>query len=141
MKEIVVRGRKVVAGHAKGEALVTKEPISFMGGVDPTTGTVVEKGHELEGLCITGKVLVFPMGKGSTGGSYMIYEMSKRGTGPIAILNQKAEPVVAIGAVISKIPMMDRFAESLNLVSTGDHVEINADTGLVKIFKQELGRS
>jgi len=141
MKEIVVRGRKVVAGQAKGQALVTNEPISFMGGVDPTTGTVVEKGHELEGLSITGKVLVFPMGKGSTGGSYMIYEMSKRGTGPIAILNQKAEPIVAIGAVISKIPMMDRFAESLNLFSTGDHVEINADIGFVKIFKHELGRS
>ncbi|MFC1799045.1 aconitase X swivel domain-containing protein, partial [Thermodesulfobacteriota bacterium] len=53
-------GKKVVKGTAEGEAIVSQEPISFLGGVNPQTGLVVEKNHELEGCCITRKVLVFP---------------------------------------------------------------------------------
>jgi len=64
--KIVLRGRKVIGGAAEGEAVVTKEPVSFLGGVNPDKGVVVERGHELEGQSITGKIFVFPHGKGST---------------------------------------------------------------------------
>ena len=70
-------GRKIFTGHVKGEALVSNEDISFFGGVDPDTGIVVEKDHPLKGISVTGKILVFPQGKGSTVGSYTLYQMKK----------------------------------------------------------------
>src|SRR5665648_37012 len=80
-----LKGRKVYKGIAEAEAIVTKDGISFYGGVDPDTGKVVEVGHELEGQSITGKVLVFPTGKGSTVGSYTLYRMKKNNIAPVAI--------------------------------------------------------
>ncbi|HDN80985.1 MAG TPA: DUF126 domain-containing protein, partial [Chloroflexi bacterium] len=62
----VLKGRIIRGGKAKGEALVSPEPIGFLGGVDPETGVVVERGHPLEGQRVSGRVLVFPTGKGST---------------------------------------------------------------------------
>jgi predicted aconitase with swiveling domain len=101
MSIIELKGRKVLEGYVEGEALVTKEPISFMGSINPKTGYVIEKGHELEGKCLKGKVLVFPCSKGSTGGSYMLYEVVKNGVGPIGIINQDAESrgIGAIGRI------------------------------------------
>ena len=69
---MIVKGRIIARGYAKGPALVTMQPISFLGSVDPKTGIVVEKGHELEGKGVAGRILVFPRGKGSTVGSYMM---------------------------------------------------------------------
>ena len=65
------QGRKIYQGLAQGETLVTSMGISFFGGVDPDSGLIVEKDHELEGQSISGKILVFPTGKGSTVGSFI----------------------------------------------------------------------
>ena len=73
----------VSRGKAQGYALVSSSPISFLGSIDVKTGMVVEKGHELEGISIKGKVLVFPGGKGSTVGSYAIYQLKKNGAAPL----------------------------------------------------------
>ena len=59
-----LNARKISKGKTKGKLLVSKDSISFFGGVDPDTGIVVEKGHDLEGKTITDKILVFPNGKG-----------------------------------------------------------------------------
>ena len=88
-------GRKIFKGIAEAEAIVTKDGISFYGGVDPDTGKVVEVGHELEGQSITGKVLVFPSGKGSTVGSYTMYRMKKNSTAPVAIVNKLIDTIRA----------------------------------------------
>ena len=84
---MILIGRKIYKGIAEAKAIVTKDGISFYGGVDPDTGKVVEVGHELEGQTISGKVLVFPSGKGSTVGSYTMYRMMKNKTAPAAIVN------------------------------------------------------
>src|SRR3972149_5044428 len=76
-----LKGRTIYKGTGEGEALTTTQPISFYGGVDPNTGVVIEKGHELQGQSVKGKVLVFPNGKGSTVGSYTLYRMKKNGKG------------------------------------------------------------
>ena len=96
-KSKIFVGRKISAGVVQGEALVTKQGISFFGGVDPSSGIVTEKGHELEGKSISGKILVFPQGKGSTVGSYALYRMKKQGTAPLAMINAECETIVAVG--------------------------------------------
>ncbi len=135
--KIILRGRKIIGGEAEGEALVTKQSISFLGGIDPEQGTVVERGHEAEGQCITGKIFVFPQGKGSTAGPYIIYRMAKRKTAPSAIINLEAEPIIAIGAAMGNIPLIDRLDKNpLEVIATGDHVKIMGDKGIVEITKQ-----
>jgi predicted aconitase with swiveling domain len=100
-------GRAIYEGKAEGRALTTSHPLSFYGGVDPDTGEVVERGHELEGKNVKGRVLVFPYGKGSTVGSYVLYRLEKNGVAPCAIVNAKCETIVAVGAIISEIPCVD----------------------------------
>ena len=121
-----LKGRIIYKGKAEGEALVTSMPISFYGGVDPNTGVVIEKGHELQGISIKAKILVFPQGKGSTVGSYTLYRMKKNGTAPAAMINKETETIVAVGAIISEIPTIDKI--DIAKIKTGNKVSIQNDT-------------
>lgn len=121
-KKLTLKGRVIKAGRARGIALVSPEPIGFLGGVDPEAGVVVEPGHPLEGESVAGRVLVFPTGKGSTVGSYTLYRLARNGVGPVAIVNAESEPIIAVGAIISDIPMVDQI--DIAQLSTGDAVVI-----------------
>jgi hypothetical protein len=123
--QIELLARVIKAGEAKGLALVSPEPIGFLGGVDPETGVVVEPGHPLVGQCVAGRVLAFPTGKGSTVGSFTLYWMAKAGTAPAAILNAESEAIVAVGAILGDIPMVDQV--DLAQIQTGDWVWVAGD--------------
>ena len=126
-----LKGRKIYKGSAEAEAIVTKEGISFYGGVDPDTGLVVEVGHELEGQSITGKVLVFPTGKGSTVGSYTMYRMKKNNTAPVAIVNEQIDTIVAVGCIISEIPCVDKI--DISNIKTGQKLYVDGTEGTVLV--------
>lgn len=129
-QSIILQGRPIYPGVAEGEALVTTMGISFFGGVDPDSGVVVEKGHELEGQTVAGKILVFPTGKGSTVGSYTIYRLSKAGKAPLAILNAECEPITAVGCIIAEIPCIDQIP--IEQISTGEHLRLDGENGQVE---------
>lgn len=118
-------GRVIVPGVAQGLALVSDRPIGFLGGVDPDTGIITEVGHPLQGQCIAGRVLVFPTGKGSTVGSYTLYRLAAAGLAPAAIVNARSEPIVAVGALLGNIPMLDRV--DLAPLVTGVRVWIDGE--------------
>ena len=134
MQPTTLKGRGIVEGHCKAEALVSSKPISFLGGVDPADGKIIEKNHDLRGEYIKDKVLCFPHGHGSTVGSYVMYSLAKKGLAPKAILNKTADPVVVVGAIIAEIPMIDQI--DIKQIKTGDMVEVDAYKGLVKILKR-----
>jgi predicted aconitase with swiveling domain len=127
-----LKGRIISRGVAEAEALTTTQPISFYGGVNPETSEILEKGHELQGQKIMGKILVFPTGKGSTVGSYTLYRLQKGGVAPAGIVNKECETVVAVGAIIANIPCVDQV--DISEIKTGDVVRI--DNGVVTIKKQ-----
>jgi len=129
-----LKGRPIVSGTTRGRVLVSTKPLSFLGGVDPETGRVVEKDHDLEGENIKGVILCFPHGHGSTVGSYVLYSAAKNGVGPKAIVNATADPVVVAGAIIAGIPMVDRV--DLGEVSNGDFVEVDGDRGTVTVLER-----
>ncbi len=131
---VILKGRAIREGEAEGEALSTGQPISFYGGVDPETGRIIEKGHELEGKLIADKILVFPYGKGSTVGSYVLLRLKKRGLAPKAIINRRCEPIIAVGAIIAEIPCVDQV--EVSMISTGDYVKIRGER--VDVFKRML---
>jgi len=126
-----LKGRIIYKGIVEGEALTTTQPISFYGGVDPETSKILEKGHELQGKRIKGKILVFPTGKGSTVGAYTLYRLKKGGVAPTGIINRECETVVAVGAIISEIPCVDEV--DISKIKTGDTIRI--ENGVVTIKK------
>lgn len=128
---MIFRGRKISPGSAEGEALATSMGISFYGGIDPETGRVTEKGHDLEGQSIGGKILVFSTGKGSTVGSYTLYRLKKAGKAPAAILNAESETITAVGCIISGIPCVDQIP--IDQITTGMRVRVDAESGIVEI--------
>ncbi len=126
--------RTISRGCAEGQVLITRDPISFLGNVDPKTGKVVDANHELFGQSIKDKVLVFPHGKGSTVGSYVIYQLFKNGAAPAAMINLESEPIVAVGAIISAIPLVDRLEnDPYSFLSNGMFIKVNSSEGYVEV--------
>ncbi|MFH0860490.1 MAG: DUF126 domain-containing protein [Candidatus Altiarchaeota archaeon] len=125
-----LKGRIINKGTVEGEALVSKNPISFYGGVDPVTGIMSDKDSDINGQCITGKILVFPYGKGSTVAPYTIYQLAKNGKAPKAMINSEAETIVAVGCIISDIPAVDKI--DVNKIKTGATVRIDGGTVTVR---------
>jgi predicted aconitase with swiveling domain len=130
-----LQGRSIYGGCVKGEALVTRMGISFFGGIDPDSGIVVERGHELEGQTIAGKILIFPTGKGSTVGSYTLYRLKKAGKAPLAIINIECEPITAVGCIIAEIPCVDQIPVSD--ITTGMIVSVDGEQGIVMSYANQ----
>lgn len=128
-----MKGRVISPGKAEGKALVSTEPIGFYGNVDIETGEVIEKGHQLEGKCVKDRVLVFPCGKGSTVGSYVIYGLKKNDVAPAAIINEETETIVATGAILADIPCMDQI--DIQKIHTDDTIIVDTDNEAVEIKK------
>ena len=137
METVTLKGKELVRGKLRGTAIVSKDSLSFWGGVDFINGVVNEQGHDIFGQCFAGKILVCPTGKGSGAGSLRLYDMWLRGKAPIAILNRVADEVMVIGAIISEIPLMDRFdKDPLEVIQTGDELEIDTEAGTVTVLKR-----
>jgi predicted aconitase with swiveling domain len=128
-----MKGRTISPGKAEGEAIVSSEPIGFYGGIDIKTGVVIEKGHPLEGKKVTDKILVFPFGKGSTVGSYVIYGLKKNNVAPGGIINKETETIVATGVILAGIPCIDQV--DIGKIKNGDIVVLDADHGYCEIKK------
>jgi len=144
MKEIklTVKGQGVVKGVAEGLALVSRQNLSLWGGLNPKTGLIIDRRHELYGQQVRGKVLVFPYSKGSTTGAIVFLEAVKCGNAPAAIVNVKTEPILASGALMAQIfygktiPIVDRLDRNpVEVISTNDCVSVDGDKGLVKISR------
>ena len=126
-----MKGRMISPGKVEGKAIVSPDPIGFYGGIDAKTGIVIEKGHPLEGKCVTDKILVFPCGKGSTVGSYVIYGLKKNNVGPKGIINKETETIVATGVILAGIPCVDQI--DIKKIKDGDTILLDADNGTVEI--------
>lgn len=129
----MIKCRSIAKGKGKGELIVSTEPISFLGGVNPENGKVIDPNHELKGESIKDKVLFIPGGKGSTVGSYVIFQMMKNNTAPKAIICLNAEPIIATGAIMSDIPMVDS-PDDVKDLTNGTLVEVDADNGTIEIL-------
>ena len=130
---IMITCRSISKGKTSGELLVSNKTISFLGGVNPETGEVKDPNHDLKGQSIKDKVLFIPGGKGSTVGSYVIYQMKKNNTAPKAIICLKAEPIIATGAIMSNIPMVDSLSSTSEL-ENGVNVEVDCDNNQINIL-------
>jgi predicted aconitase with swiveling domain len=136
-----LKGRGCSSGVVKGEAIVSERPFGFWQGIDPKTGVVIDQRHDLFGESITGKVFVFPYGRGSTGTPGIFIEAVRNRVAPAGIINLNSEPMIIVCALLAeefygvKIPIVDGFElDHLKEIRTGDRVEINGESGEIKIL-------
>lgn len=134
----VLKGKPVVSGSARGEAIVSREPISFWGGIDPRTGEVIDRRHELSGANVTGKIFVFPTGRGSSTASAILLEAVRTGAAPAAIINLKIDPILALGSIVADemykrtVPIVLLDEEAFSSIRQGDRLTLETD-GTVKV--------
>ncbi len=133
-----LEARTICPGKGRGKALVFQRPLSLLGGIDRESGEVLDEGTGFRGTRVKDRVLVFPGGKGSTAGSYVLYSLKSRGNAPAALVCETAEAVIATGAIISEIPMVDKVQTDLFL--TGDTVHVDADKGFVEVIGVDIKR-
>ncbi|MHA1861273.1 MAG: aconitase X swivel domain-containing protein [Candidatus Ranarchaeia archaeon] len=131
----IFKGRGIMDGEVEGEALVSHQTLRFVGGVDADTGIVYQKGHDLEGKKITGKILIFPEAKGSVGTSSVVFHMGKVGTAPAAMITYRPDPPLIFGAILGEVPMLSTEGEQWgNEIKTGDKLQLDGKTGVVKLL-------
>jgi predicted aconitase with swiveling domain len=132
---LTLHGRGVIGGIAEGEALVTRQTISGFGGINPQTGTITERRHELIGQSFAGRILVFPGAKGSSGWASNFQAARLAGAGPAAVLFNVMTTKIALGAVVMRVPAVTDLDQDPTLVlQTGDWVRVNGDTGTVEVL-------
>jgi predicted aconitase with swiveling domain len=137
--QTVLPAQKIIGGHAEGEAVVTSDSLTFWGGIDPATGMIIESQHELCGQTVTGKVLVFPRGAGSSSGCGVLMEMLRRGNNPAALINIEVEAILALGPIIAQelygrsLPVVTVKPAHFTKLRNGDRVIVDADAGRVMV--------
>ena len=137
----ILTGKPVVPGSAEGAALVSKEPLSFWGGISPRTGEVIDRRHDLSGSIVSGKVFVFPAGKGSSTSSATLMESIRTGVAPAAIINLSVDPILALGSIVADelyhqtIPIVVLPVDDFLSIRQDDYLVINPD-GKILIDEQ-----
>lgn len=133
----VLKGKPIIPREAKGQAVVSRQPISFWGGVDPTTGEIIDQRHDCSGRNIAGKVFVFPTGKGSSTGSAVLMESIHNGSAPAAIVNFKIDPILALGAIVAEeiykktVPIVIVSKDDLESIQDGDLLTIDREGNIL----------
>jgi predicted aconitase with swiveling domain len=129
----MAEARTLVAGEARGPAMVLDEPLSFWGGVDPETGRVIDVHHPQFGVEVTGRVLVMPSGRGSSSSSSVLVETIHADTGPVAIVMREPDPIVALGAIVvrelygTRFPIVVVDEDTYGALRTGVVLTVRAD--------------
>lgn len=98
----IVHGQILVSGTAAGQALVLEAPLSLWGGLDPETGDIIDQRHPQWRANVTGRMLVMPVGKGSSSASSILLESVRLGTAPAAILLAEPDGILALGAAVAR---------------------------------------
>jgi predicted aconitase with swiveling domain len=137
MKKIVLNGRKVVGGCVEGEALVSRQEISGFGSISNEKGVVTEPNHEIKGIPLKDKILVFPSTKGSAGFTYIFFRMKPFGVGPKGAIIRRMNSTSGWGFVFGNVPSVtDLDQDPLEVIATGDYIKLDADKGIVEVTKK-----
>jgi predicted aconitase with swiveling domain len=133
----MMRGAPLVPGAASGEALVSREPLSFWGGYDHTSGEIIDRRHPLAGQNAAGRILVLPYARGSSTTTAVLLEALRAGTAPAAILTTAAETFFALAAIVAgelfgrSIPVVVVDERDAAALRSGMHLKVERDGTIV----------
>jgi len=137
MDELILHGRAFIPGLARGEALVSREPLSFWGGYDWKTGEIIDRRHPLSGSIACGKILAIPFTRGSSTTTAVLLEAIRAGTAPRAIITTAADFFFALASVVAAelyntpIPLVAIADADFSKLRTGDYISIESDGRVV----------
>ena len=137
MDELILHGRAFIPGLARGEALVSREPLSFWGGYDWKTGEIIDRRHPLSGSIASGKVLAIPFTRGSSTTTAVLLEAIRAGTAPRAIVTTAVDFFFALASVVATelyntaIPLVALSEADFSKLKTGDLLSIESDGRIV----------
>lgn len=126
----MIEGKALVAGAAKGSALVTDEPLSFWGGYDQWSGEIIDRRHPLSGENAKGKVLAVPASRGSSTTTAVLLEAIRNGNAPAAIVVNCVDRFFALASIVADemygrpIPVIALSAEDFASLKSGQRIEI-----------------
>lgn len=131
MAELILKGKIVIPGKARGRALVSHEPLSFWGGYDWKTGEIIDRRHELSGSIANGKILAIPFTRGSSTTTAVLLEAIRAHTAPAAILTTDVDFFFALASVVadelytSPLPLLALSKEDFAKIKTDDDIQIS----------------
>ncbi len=131
--ELIVEGQSVLGGNARGTLVVTDQPISFWGGYDQATGEIIDRGHELSGIVVAGKILAFPYTKGSSTTTAILLESVRAGVAPAGFIMSRPDNFIALASVVAeemygvKLPIVVLDQGSFASLIPGDIVSVGED--------------
>jgi uncharacterized protein len=138
-----LHGQALVAGRARGPALVLDEPLSFWGGMEPETGRLIDPRHPQVGAELRGCILLMPSGRGSSSSSSVLAEAVRLGTSPAAVVLLAADPIVALGSIVAaelygrRVPVVTIDLSAYMTIASGDVVEVDVgeDRAILRVRK------
>jgi predicted aconitase with swiveling domain len=130
-------GRFYADGEAAAVAIVLSEALSFWGGIEVETGTIINRSHPELGQCVAGRILVMPSSRGSSSSSSVLAEAIRRGTAPAGILLGLPDPILTVGSIVAK-SLYDLRCPivvcAIDGITTGDSIRIaRAESGAATI--------
>jgi predicted aconitase with swiveling domain len=134
-----VRCRILLPGTVTAEAIVLDEPLSFWGGFDPETGTIIDRRHPQAGARLTGRIVVMPSGRGSSSAGSVLAEAIRAGTAPAAILLAEIDEILVVGALAAvelygvEMPLCVLPAIALPFIASGDRLTLDRDGTLAPV--------
>jgi predicted aconitase with swiveling domain len=144
MDDVILHGKAFIPGVARGEALVSREPLSFWGGYDWKTGEIIDRRHPLSGSIASGKILAIPFTRGSSTTTAVLLEAIRAGTAPKAILTTAVDFFFALASVVATelydapLPLVAISEADFARLRTGDLITID-DVGRVVVSRQVGG--
>lgn len=126
--------KKISEGRVEGRVIVSKDAVCYYL-IEPETGKVVERNHDLEGRNIAGKILVMPSGKGSSVvQADGLFKLAKYNKSPLAMIIEHADPVLVSSAIIFEVPMVHKVdPEFYKQIKDGDMIILDATNGFIEI--------
>lgn len=133
--EVVLQGHPGLGPRTRGIALAARDGFSARYDLDRVAGVFSRPAHSLHGHSYVDRILVLDMAKGGVASAWMLREMVATGKSPRALLLNFANPVIAQGAALAGIALVDRFdVDVTTAISTGDEIDVDPDSGTVRIL-------
>ena len=135
--KIILKASRKFGPELEGEALVSRDPIHFTLDVASETGVIMGIKHDLYGKNITDKILVIPSAKGGGQSAMSIAQLVKDSFGPKALLYDRTNPIMVHGAILTNLPIMDRFDQNpVGSIKSGDWIRVKPEQGIVEVERK-----
>jgi predicted aconitase with swiveling domain len=135
---IVLRCHRGIGPAVEGVALVAADNFSARYDLDRKAGVFSRPSHALAGQSYDGRILVLNDAKGGVATAWMLHEMKSRGIVPLALVFNRVNPILAQGAALGNLTLVDRFAGDVTqMIRTGDRLRVDPAAGVVEIFERD----